>query len=139
MTCEIGFWNGQQNADNQAACVPCPPHSTTTGTASSSLQHCTCVPGYFNPAQSNLTGTPAPATCVACPLGSICDDLGATLASLPIKSGYYRASASASNVVRCSDAASGCGIQTECVNATSACRGGPDTALACQPGLHGIL
>ena len=128
--CEVAFYNENANADNQTACRPCPNFATTIGTASSSLMQCLCTEGYFNIASSSNV------VCEPCPLGTTCTELGATVATLPIKPGYYRASETTANVVRCFDAGAGCGSKTECANSTSACRGGSVYSLSCQPGLR---
>ena len=72
------------------------------------------------------------------PIGTDCVSLGVSLATLPIRRGYYRASSRSTNVVRCSDSGAGCGTSNECANSTSGCRGGSDFSLACQPSLRGI-
>ena len=72
------------------------------------------------------------------PIGTDCVGLGVTLATLPIKRGYYRASSRSTNVVRCSDSGVGCDGSNECANSTSGCRGGPDFGLMCEPSLDGI-
>ena len=83
---------------------------------------------------------PAKAIChlAAGPIGTECVTLGATLATLPTRRGYYRASSRSTNVVRCSDSGVGCDGTNECANSTSGCRGGPDFGLICEPSLDGI-
>ena len=49
------------------------------------------------------SGTDGSVDCVPCPLGSACDEPGVTLASLPLRTGYYRTDASSSDLRRCPD------------------------------------
>ena len=56
--------------------------------------------------------------------------IGATLKTLPIRRGYYRASANATIVVRCPDSGAGCGVANECAESTSGCFGTHTTADA---------
>ena len=49
--------------------------------------------------------------------------VGTTLASLPVKRGYFRLNALSLDVRRCPDAATNCDDAPECPESTSGCRG----------------
>ena len=51
--CEIGFYNPNENANSQTACLPCPEQSTTLVSAAFSIEQCICVVGYY---AANATG-----------------------------------------------------------------------------------
>ena len=51
--CEIGFYNPNENANSQTACLPCPEQSTTLASAAFSIEQCICVVGYY---AANATG-----------------------------------------------------------------------------------
>ena len=64
------------------------------------------------------------ATCITCPSGTDClASVGNTLASLPVKRGYYRLNARTIDVRRCPDAAANCSDASECAESTSGCSG----------------
>ena len=69
----------------------------------------------------------------------LCESPGVSLANLPIKAGYFRYSATATDVRRCTDASAGCGVENECHDSNSGCRGGSDPAYNCQSGLEGVF
>ena len=98
VACEVGYYNNQLNANNQAACVPCPTHSTTAAESSTLLEQCLCDAEYYN---ANTTGG---VTCVLCPVGTLCFEAGVSLGSLPLGTGYYRPSRDSLDVRRCPDA-----------------------------------
>ena len=85
---------------------PCPV-LTTSPPLSDSLSDCTCEIGLYNNASDGGV------QCLTCPVGTACNNLGVTLASLPLKPGYYRPSTSSVDVRKCSDAGAGCGTATE--------------------------
>ena len=136
--CEAGFYNPFGGANNQTACLQCPAFSTTPTAASIAVSQCQCTPGYYDRTLGPANASAAP-QCVPCPIGTVCASVGVTLHSLPLKPGYYRASATATNVFRCPDSDAGCGTANECLNSTSACRGGDDFTSICHAGLDGIL
>ena len=136
VACERDFFNPTQGASNQMACVPCPTHSSTAALASIHARQCKCVRGYYDATPDhNVTASPQ---CYPCPIGTLCNHVGVTLATLPLKPGYYRTSAAATNIVRCPDAGAGCGAAIECLHSRSGCAGGDSIALSCRPGLTGV-
>ena len=100
--CDFGFYNPFLNANNQTACIKCPEHSTTVGLASASLDDCVCERGYFDADEGTSV------TCELCASGTSCNTAGTTLATLPVKRGYYRRLLSTTDVRRCPDAAVNC-------------------------------
>ena len=134
--CEVGFFNPTNNANNQTACEPCPRFSTTERAAAHAVSLCRCIAGYYD---SSLSSPPHRPVCAPCPVGTNCLEMGVTLATLPIRPGYFRPSVTSPNAVRCGDASSGCGSKTECFASTSGCSGGSDPSHACRPSLSGML
>ena len=46
VTCLRGFYNPEENADDQTACRMCPENSNTKAEASTSLEDCWCDEGF---------------------------------------------------------------------------------------------
>ena len=91
---------------------------TVTVTACRSAD-CRCKAGWYNSAPAG-----APVECTdECPIGTDCSSAGYDLASLPVKTGYYRLNEWSADVRRCPDAASNCSNAVECKESTSGCRG----------------
>jgi hypothetical protein len=134
--CVVGYYNAQLPSANESSGVTCSPCKNAIQTLSSlcgKLLPSLPVPNSIRtPCQTHLQ------SCAAGPIGTECVGLGVTLATLPVRRGYYRASIHSTNVVRCSDSGVGCDGSNECANSTSGCRGGPDFGLICEPSLHGI-
>ena len=107
----------------QLACIPCSnvdPHSFTNGSQGcTSPLACICRVGYFN---FNATASSTP-QCHECVSGTSCTDPGTTLATIPIKRGYYRLSSKSLDVRRCPDASTNCSESPECPESTSGCVG----------------
>ena len=80
--CERGFYNPHLDADNQGACQSCPRHSTTLGSASTSVASCICDAGYYDD-DIESSGV----VCLVCMLGSACAASGTTLHTLPLLHG----------------------------------------------------
>ena len=147
MACEKGYFNAEVNQFTAASCRPCPgKYSTTPGNASTSEADCICIAGYFN----NATLPTHPFACVPCLSGTLCEDEGVTVATLPLKKGYFRLSLNSTDVKRCFDASRNCTLNEAgsfglCEESTSACQGGtysPSQARSypaslCAPGLSG--
>ena len=100
-----------------------------------SLAECVCEAGFYA-----LT----PSRCVPCPIGTSCPEelLGITIATLPIKPGFYRPSGTSIDVRRCPDAGTVCSetnASAVCAGAAlSGCQGGRDPANLCRDGLAGV-
>ena len=129
--CEQGYYNPTYEASSQSSCIMCPLRSTTLRQGATSIEECICIPGYYN----NLTY----GVCIPCPVGTLCPDAGVTLLTLPLKKGYYRASALSTDVRKCADAATNCSSATTtvCEYTSSGCRGGSNFDTYCAPGLSG--
>ena len=84
--CDIGFYNQHTNANNQGACVQCPPHSSTRGLNSTRISHCICEVQYYNADRNGSVH------CMDCPVGTRCSSSGTTLSTLPLLAGYFRPS-----------------------------------------------
>ena len=75
---------------------------------------------------------------VCSPVGTNCES-GATIERLPITTGYYRLHNATIDVRKCPDAETNCSTsfgKPSCVS-TSACIGGTDAELLCEPSLAG--
>jgi hypothetical protein len=98
----------------------CPPNSGSAGRlGQDSRTACWCDAHYYNGA----TPISGDVECRRCPSGCDCATVGATLASLPVKRGYYRINATSIDVRRCPDAAVNCRHLHECPESMSGCRG----------------
>jgi len=161
VACEAGFYNPTNGSNTQNACLKCPEHSTTVPTfaigetiftfdqatnttlnstsetvlGATSLSECICEYGYYN----SFMGVGDNVTCEVCPVGTDCQSRGTTLATLNIKPGYYRSSASSIDVRICTDASSNCDGKMSCQETTSACAGGSDMLSLCREGLTGAF
>eukprot|EP00964_Phaeocystis_antarctica_P001482 scaffold788_cov74-Phaeocystis_antarctica.AAC.1 len=80
----------------------------------SRVAECQCNAGYYN--ERNALGTPK---CILCGAGAACKVRGVTVATLPLKAGYWRLSPESTEIKRCPDAAHG---------SDSACVGGDGTS-----------
>ena len=142
VACLPGYYNPNTGATNQTACVACPANSVTQGTNSTAIGECVCDREYYASAGfaggSNASGG---VVCTPCGVGMTCPQqlVGITLETIPIKVGYYRASITTADVIRCPDAGAGCDAERECPESKSGCRGGRDTASACNDGLTGTF
>ena len=142
VACLPGYYNPNTGATNQTACIACPANSVTEGTNSTAIGECVCDREYYASAgfagSSNASGE---VVCTPCGVGMTCPQqlVGITLGTLPIKVGYYRASITTADVIRCPDAGAGCGAERECPESRSGCRGGRDPASACSDDLTGTF
>ncbi|KAL3930332.1 MAG: hypothetical protein SGPRY_001582 [Prymnesium sp.] len=90
---------------------------------------CVCEAGHFNNTLRNWS-------CVVCPSGTDCRSAGFTLATLPVRPGYFRRNPESVDVRRCPDAASNCSNDVQCETSTSGCAGSA-TSTGCHAGLEG--
>ena len=112
-------------ADDQRSCKTCPLNSHTLAEGSNSSAACICDVGYYKETVATNTSSLAynssdvgEATvdrCINCPEGSVCTSTGTTLATLPLRRGYWRGSRNTSSVFRCPDASE---PRTGCVGGT---------------------
>ena len=107
-------------------------HATVLDSFATSVDSCVCKPGYYD------AGTTRRMQCLRCPVGTECPTGGLTLATLLVKPGYYRQSASTIDVRQCPDAAENCGGASECAESSSGCRGG-NRSDVCRTGLTGAF
>jgi len=161
VACEAGFYNPTNGSNTQNACLKCPEHSTTIATftigmpivtfdqatnttlnstsetalGATSLSECICEYGYYN----SFMGIGDNVTCEVCPVGTDCHSRGTTLATLNLKPGYYRPSATSIDVRICTDAGANCDGKMSCDETHSACAGGSDILSLCQEGLTGAF
>ena len=87
------------------------------------MEQCLCNKGYYN-ARSAANNS---VECALCPVGSACVEAGTSLASLPLKVGYYRTGSDSDDLRRCPDA----GVDSGCVGGVSGGEG------PCRQGLEG--
>ena len=78
--------------------MPCTDNAIAAA-GSSSVSACKCVKGYYD-----AIDDPIDVECHPCPIGSACEELGSTLALLPLLPGYWRTSNQSSDLRRCPDA-----------------------------------
>ena len=107
--CARSYYNPLAGQYLRAACLSCPPSTTTEGSAATSVGECLCNKGYYN---SRSTANNS-VECEMCPVGSVCVEAGTSLASLPLKAGYYRTGGDSDDLRRCPDA----GANSGCVGA----------------------
>ena len=103
--------------------LSCPLSTTTEKDAATSVEQCLCNKGYYN-ARSAANNS---VECALCPVGSACVEAGTSLASLPLKVGYYRTGSDSDDLRRCPDA----GVDSGCVGGVSGGEG------PCKQGLEG--
>ena len=117
--CDLGFYNPTVNANNQTACFKCPERSTTLAKASTRPDECVCEEGYYDAGTVYGAGV----RCQLCVSGTKCSTSATTLATLPVRRGFYRRSNATTDIMRCPDAAVNCGAEPFCPESTSGCRG----------------
>ena len=137
LPCERGYWcsageafpcgastyNNRTGASNLNGCIACPDNSFSA-VSSTSVAACQCDKGFYD------ADTAADSVdCQACPLGSVCEGDGATLTSLPLKQGYFRASTTSADPRRCPTYGGVLG-EDRCV--------GNETGAACRGNLTGV-
>lgn len=137
---------GEYQTDKGAtACKPCPvgsycpqgashplgcetagfPNAQTSVPMASSPEDCVCSPEFYNAGANDDV-----LSCRVCPSGTNCSIAGLTMASLPVKRGYYRPHPDSDDVRRCPDAALNCSNSPVCLESTSGCRGTVNHSLA---------
>ena len=123
--CPENTYNSKTEQIGQGACVACPEHAASPE-ASTSLSACRCKLGYYNRRSADTTTGDA-IECALCPVGSDCVEEGATIATLPLLPGYYRATNTSDDLRRCPDFGNASG----CVGGVGAGEG------PCKPWLEG--
>ena len=137
--CSLGTYNSKRRVSDVLDCLTCPPHSNTTGVATTSREACECDAEYFDRRESP-TADSAADYCQPCVTGTKCSASGIRVARLPLDRGYYRVSNVSYDVRRCPDAASNCSThEIACSASSSGCRGGADFGQRCMPGLTGVF
>ncbi|GMI07371.1 hypothetical protein TrVE_jg10073 [Triparma verrucosa] len=117
--CEDGRFKADNSTDSCNVCDTDVIHGaleTINGTDKTSAASCACGKGKFQDPRNPQPGTPQ-GKCEDCmnlnlPEGVKCDDtIGLTLATLPLKDGYWRSSSQSDKIVKCE-------IDTSCVHAS---------------------
>ena len=116
------FNNQTLPTDEQLACTPCPKHSVSPA-ASTSAAICQCNEGFYARTSDGLVH--GEGDCVRCPAGTACETVGYSTQTLPLLTGWWRASNTSVDIKRCAKEGSGC-------------VGGPD-AWSCKEKLSGPL
>ena len=118
LTCGIGEYKGSWSLDG---CAVCPDvFSTTLSYSSVSSSSCVCKPQFVDADSSDLA-----TSCIDCPSGMVCDELGYVLTSTSLESGYWRESSTDLSTRECPY--------------ESACTGSSDTSNQCIDGHSGRL
>ena len=112
--------------DELLACMAC-PEDASSPKASTSKTMCQCNKGFYARTPDGLVY--AEGDCVRCPLGTACDSIGHSTQTLPLLTGWFRASNTSVDVKRCADHDAEVG---------SGCVGGP-AAWSCKDSLEGPL
>jgi hypothetical protein len=105
--CPFDTFGVGEAASSLAACVPCATvltDSTTVSRGSTSADACVCRDGFFLVDVDVIGGGGGGAAaqrCERCMGGVRCDTPGVTLSTLPVETGYWRASSSSTAVRRC--------------------------------------
>ncbi|KAL3921489.1 MAG: hypothetical protein SGPRY_004887 [Prymnesium sp.] len=135
-TCPLG-WYCPRGATNPIGCEGGAGYAfaETKREGATRPEDCVCKAGYYNTTLGN-------SSCEVCPSGTSCDAPGSTLATLPVKRGYFRLSNTSIVVRRCPDAAVNCVDELECPRTTSGCKGTllleeATASLGCHSGLKG--
>jgi hypothetical protein len=120
IACPRGYYNPTTGAEDQTACQQCPPHATTTATASTSAESCVCEAPYFK-LEANVS---ASMRCERCDSthptysgATECDEPGVRLTALPLARGFWRQRNVSQTVRVC--------------HTPDACLGGIDTTVQC--------
>eukprot|EP00966_Prymnesium_polylepis_P070241 1632969-Prymnesium_polylepis.2 len=93
--CGGNTYNHLTGSATQADCRPCPDRSFTLFKASTAVTDCLCEGTQYN---ANVSSG---VECLTCPVGTDCLTAGVTLATLPIKPGYFRPGSVSIDVRRC--------------------------------------
>ena len=120
------FNNQTLPTDEHLACTPCPKHSVSP-TASTSAAICQCNEGFYARTHDGLVH--GVGDCVRCPAGTGCETAGYSTQTLPLLTGWWRASNTSVDIKRCAD---------HDAEEGSGCVGGPD-AWSCKEKLSGPL
>jgi len=133
----------ETGSENEDACIPCPLFSTTVEASSTSPDECVCQAEYFDTRRevtASNDGVGLDVFCKRCFVGTSCPDneVGITLASLPLSAGYWRPTPWSVDIQRCPDAERSCG-QAGASECQSGCLGGNDPAKACRGDLYGTF
>ena len=120
------FSNQTLPTDEQLACTPCPKHSVSPA-ASTSAAICLASEGFYARTHDGLVH--GEGDCVRCPAGTACETAGHSTQTLPLLTGWWRASNTSVDVKRCAD---------HDADEGSGCVGGPD-AWSCKEKLSGPL
>ena len=81
------------------ACLACPEHSETVGDAATSPRDCLCSVSYYDASNATERGPPE---CRPCPSAATqCDEVGTTLATLPVLAGHWRTSSRSTDIRQC--------------------------------------
>ena len=103
-----------QPASNKSDCLSCPLRKTTNMAAGDTS--CVCEAKYYEDKFGN---------CTVCPDTLNCDKEGATIETMDIVVGAWRANTKSDNIYTCP--------------VKAACQGGNDTGLYCANGTGGVL
>ena len=114
--CAPSTYNDREGASDLGACLPCPANSRSP-LNSTSIDDCVCKRLYYD--RLNATGQ---VECDLCPVGSGCDEDGATLTSLALSQGYYRTSTFSTEPRLC-PTFSGVPGDERCAGGMSTCKG----------------
>ena len=125
--CSYGTFGTQERLSAAEFCTACEAPTTSTGTG---LSCDLCEGEYYAVAASDANASAsAPATCVTCPDGAYCSELNTTLATIDVRSSYWRLSAASDTVYTCAQ--------------PSSCDGGKSAGERgegyCAPGHKGAL
>lgn len=92
--CRPATYNNQTNADLATACTECPRHAISPE-GSTSIRDCVCMERFYDDSPPGSS-----ASCMPCFAGTACElgVVGLTIATLPIKRGYFRTSSTSIDV-----------------------------------------
>ena len=125
--CPDGTFGTQERLSAAEFCTACEAPTTSTGTG---LSCDLCAGEYYAVVASDANASAsAPVTCVICPDGAYCSELNTTLATVDVRSSYWRLSAASDTVYTCAQPSS-------CVGGKSAGERGEGY---CAPGHQGAL
>ena len=106
--CPATTYNPLPNAFEPTSCERCPERTETVDRGNltepaTSREDCVCSAGFYLAPDDHTDGDRCEQSCCRCPVGTTCDTASISLATLPLRRGYYRPSRNSVDVRRCPD------------------------------------
>ena len=95
--CPKGSFNPDGRGFREASCLPCGNFAETANASSTAISDCFCIAGRY----SSVADSTKILECDICPGDFNCSGTGTTLATLPLKPGFWRVSNSTLQISEC--------------------------------------